>query len=50
MKKLLAGQQAVAAWSEFSFADLPVDGKVIPALGLRRDLGSVEPPTTAARP
>jgi hypothetical protein len=49
MKKLLAGQQAVAAWSEFSFADLPIDGKVIPALGLRRDLGSVEPPTTAGR-
>jgi hypothetical protein len=49
MSKLLAGQQAVAAWSEFSFAQLPVDGKVIPALGLRRDLGSVQPPTTAGR-
>jgi hypothetical protein len=49
MSKLLAGQQAVAAWSEFSFADLPIDGKVIPALGLRRDLGSVQPPTTAGR-
>jgi|HubBroStandDraft_2_1064218.scaffolds.fasta_scaffold07744_2 hypothetical protein len=46
MKKLLAGQKAVAAWSEFSFAQLPVDGKVVPALGLRRDLGSVQPPTT----
>jgi hypothetical protein len=49
MKKLLGGQQAVAAWSEFSFADLPIDGKVIPALGLRHDLGSVQPPTTAGR-
>ena len=49
MKKLLAGQQAVAAWSEFSFADLPIDGKVFPALGLRHDLGSVQPPTTAGR-
>jgi hypothetical protein len=50
MKKLLAGQQAVAAWSEFAFTQLPVDGKYIPVLGLRRDLGSVQPPTTAGRP
>jgi hypothetical protein len=47
MSKLLGGQRAVAAWSEFSFADLPIDGTVIPALGLRRDLGSIQPPTTA---
>jgi FtsX-like permease family len=49
MEKLLAGQRAVAGWSEFSFAQLPIDGKVIPALGLRRDLGSVQPPTTAGQ-
>ena len=49
MEKLLAGQQAVAGWSEFSFAQLPIDGKVIPALGLRRDLGSIQPPTTAGQ-
>jgi len=49
MGKLLAGQKAVAAWSEFSFAQVPIDGKVIPVLGLRRDLASVEPPTTSGR-
>jgi hypothetical protein len=46
MEKLLAGQPAVTAWSEFSFAQLPIDGQIIPALGLQRQLGSVEPPTT----
>jgi putative ABC transport system permease protein len=50
MKKLLAGQQAVAAWSEFAFTQLPVDGKFVPVLGLRHDLGSIQPPTTAGRP
>jgi putative ABC transport system permease protein len=49
MSKLMAGQKAVASWSEFSFTQLPVDGRVIPALGLRRDLGSVQPPTTAGQ-
>jgi hypothetical protein len=50
MSKLLGGQKAVAGWSEFSFTQLPVDGRVFPALGLRHDLGSVQPPTTAGRP
>jgi len=50
MKKLLGGQEAVAAWSEFAFTQLPVDGTYVPVLGLRRDLGSVQPPTTAGRP
>jgi hypothetical protein len=47
MKKLIRDQPAVAGWSEFAFAQLPVDGKVVPALGLRRQLGSVQPPTTS---
>jgi hypothetical protein len=47
MKKLIRDEPAVAGWSEFGFAQLPVDGKVVPALGLRRDLGSVQPPTTS---
>ena len=47
MKKLFRGQPAVAGWSEFAFARLPVDGRVVPALGLRRQLGSVQPPTTS---
>src|SRR5205814_863427 len=41
------GSSAVAAWSEFAFAQLPMDDRVVPALGLRRQLGSVEPPTTS---
>ena len=49
MKKLIAGQPAVTAWSEFSFAQLPVDGQVIPVLGLQRQLGSVQPPTTSGQ-
>jgi hypothetical protein len=49
MSHLLHGQRAVAGWSEFAFAQLPIDGKVVPALGLRRDLGSVQPPTTSGR-
>jgi ABC-type lipoprotein release transport system permease subunit len=50
MKKLLAGQQAVGAWSEFAFTQLPVDGKFVPVLGVRHDLGSIQPPTTDGRP
>ena len=47
MEKLLADEPDVTAWSEFSFAQLPVDGQVIPALGLQPKLGSVQPPTTS---
>jgi hypothetical protein len=48
MKKLIRDEPAVAGWSEFAFAQLPVDGRVVvPALGLRRQLGSVQPPTTS---
>jgi hypothetical protein len=47
MKKLIQDQPAVAGWSEFAFAQLPVDGRFVPALGLRRQLGSVQPPTTS---
>jgi ABC-type lipoprotein release transport system permease subunit len=47
MEKLLANEPAVTAWSEFSFAQLPIDGQTIPALGLQPKLGSVQPPTTS---
>ena len=47
MNKLLKNEPAVSAWSEFAFAQLPVDGRVIPALGLQPQLGSVQPPTTS---
>ena len=49
MEKLLAGEPAVAGWSEFGFAQLLVDGQVVPVLGLRRETGAVEPPTTSGR-
>jgi hypothetical protein len=50
MNRLIHGQPAVAGWSEFAFAQLPVDGRFIPVLGIRRQLGSVQPPTTSGRP
>lgn len=48
--RLVAAQPAVAAWSKFAFSQLPVDGHVIPVLGLQRKSGSVEPPTTSGQP
>ena len=47
MKKLIKDEPAVTGWSEFGFAQLPVDGTVVPALGLQRQLGAVQPPTTS---
>ena len=48
---LLAGQPAVAGWSEFGFGQIPVDGRLtLPVLGLERHLGAVEPPTTSGQP
>jgi len=46
-EKLISGEPAVTGWSEFGFAQLPVDGTVVPALGLQRRLGAVQPPTTS---
>ena len=48
-KKLISGEPTVTGWSEFGFAQLPVDGTVVPALGLQRQLGAVQPPTTSGR-
>ena len=48
-KKLIKDEPAVTGWSEFGFAQLPVDGTVVPALGLQRQLGAVQPPTTSGR-
>jgi hypothetical protein len=50
MNRLMAGHPDVAGWSSFGFGQLPVDGTVIPMLGLERNLGSVEPPTTSGAP
>jgi hypothetical protein len=48
-QKLISDELAVTGWSEFGFAQLPVDGTVVPALGLQRQLGAVQPPTTSGR-
>ncbi|HEY5987191.1 MAG TPA: FtsX-like permease family protein [Streptosporangiaceae bacterium] len=50
MKRLIQGQPAAAGWSEFAFTQLPIDGRTFPVLGIRRHLGSVQPPTTSGRP
>ena len=50
MARLIRGQPAVAGWSEMAFTQLSVDGRSIPVLGIRRDLGSVQPPTTTGGP
>ncbi len=51
MVGLLAGQPAVAGWSEFGFGQIPVGGRLtLPVLGLERHLGAVEPPTTSGHP
>jgi hypothetical protein len=51
MVGLLAGQRAVAGWSEFGFGQIPVGGlATLPVLGLERHVGAVEPPTTSGRP
>jgi len=49
MARLISSEPAVAGWSEFGFAQLPVNGHVVPVLGLRRHGGPVEPPTTGGR-
>jgi FtsX-like permease family len=50
MTGLVAGQPAVAGWSELAFAQLPVDGRILPVVGLLRHAGTVEPPTTSGQP
>jgi hypothetical protein len=50
MSRLVDRQPAVAAWSSFGFAQVPIDNTVVPVLGLERNRGSVEPPTTGGRP
>ena len=50
MDRLVGGQPGVTAWSQFGFSQVAVDGQEIPVMGLQRDRGSVEPPTTSGRP
>jgi len=50
MNQLVDGQPAVAAWSEFAFTQLAIDDRIVPVLGVRRHLGTVQPPTTSGQP
>jgi hypothetical protein len=50
LSALISGQPAVAGWSELGFTQLPVGGRTVPVVGIRRRLGSVQPPTTSGRP
>jgi hypothetical protein len=45
----MAHQPGVTGWSEFGFGQLTVDHQEVPVLGLLRQRGSVEPPTTSGR-
>src|ERR1700722_1121722 len=49
MNRLVGGQPTVAAWSSFGFSQLTIGNRVVPVLGLQRDRGSLEPPTTSGR-
>jgi ABC-type antimicrobial peptide transport system permease subunit len=46
----MAAQPGVKGWSTFGFTQLPIDGQVIPVLGLATHRGAVEPPTVSGHP
>jgi hypothetical protein len=50
VNRVMHGQRSVAAWSEFAFTQLSVDGHVIPVMGIQRRVGTVEPPTVSGQP
>jgi hypothetical protein len=50
VNRVMHGQPAVRAWSEFSFTQLSVDGRVLPVMGIQRRVGTVEPPTVSGQP
>jgi ABC-type lipoprotein release transport system permease subunit len=47
MTSVMARQPGVTGWSEFGFGQLAIDHQEVPVLGLLRQLGSVQPPTTS---
>jgi hypothetical protein len=49
VNRVIRGQRAVAAWSEFSFTQLSVDGRVLPVVGIQPRVGTVEPPTISGQ-
>jgi FtsX-like permease family len=50
LKKLISGQHAVAGWSELAFAQLPIDGRIFPVMGIRHHLDQVQPLTISGQP
>jgi hypothetical protein len=50
VNRVMRGQRAVAAWSEFSFTQLSVNGRVLPVVGIQPRVGTVEPPTISGQP
>jgi FtsX-like permease family len=50
MDQLVDHQPGVTGWSQFGFTQVLIDGREVPVMGLLRELGSVEPPTTSGHP
>jgi ABC-type lipoprotein release transport system permease subunit len=50
LHRQLDHQPAVAAWSEYAFTQLAIDGRTVPVLGVQHQTGAVQPPTISGRP
>ncbi len=50
MDQLVDHQPGVTGWSQFAFSQVLIDGREVPVMGLQREVGSVEPPTTSGHP
>lgn len=48
--KLIESEEDVTGWSLLAFDQMSVDGVTVPAIGLDRRAGAVEPPTVSGRP
>ena len=48
--RVMRGQHAVRAWSEFAFTQLSVNGQVLPVIGVQPRVGTVAPPTISGQP
>ena len=47
LDQVMANVHGVRGWSTFAFTQLPIDGRVVPVLGLATHGGAVEPPTVS---
>ena len=50
VNRVMRGQPAVRAWSEFAFTQLSIDGHVLPVMGIQPRVGTVEPPAISGQP